>query len=119
MRPLIRAAGAGQRAVLRATRHSQAWTIAVVDRLAHRGDAGAPSPLGRLWQVQLSAGAALFGEPSRLLEASYRHLEQTVALHREFSQRLLEAIDSFEARDPEARPGNVVPLVRAARRSVP
>lgn len=119
MRPLLRAAGAGQQRLMRATRRSQAWTIEVVDRLAHRGDDGAPSALGRIWRVQLSVGAAVFGDPARIVQVNYRHFEETIALHREFSQRILEAVDSVEARNPGSSPGNVVPLMRPAAHSAP
>jgi hypothetical protein len=107
-----------QSAVLRATRHSQAWVIAAVDRLAR--DDHRPRPLGRLWRLQLAVAAALVGEPTEIVDQTYGHLEGLVALQREFGQRLLDTVDDQEGqRDSQVSDdgGQLIPFVRRADHS--
>ena len=76
-----------------ATRRSQAAAVELADRLARSSSTGAPRLLGRLWRLQLEAAAVLSGEPAVLADRAYAALERSVALNRQFAQRLLEAID--------------------------
>lgn len=122
MHPLTRLRTDSQDVLLLATRRSQAWVIVGVDQLA-RDDRERPRPLGRLWRFQLNLLASLVGEPSGIVDQSYGHLQQVLALHREFGQRLLEILETLETPDHSpaapsaAESAQVIPFAAAARRS--
>jgi hypothetical protein len=109
-------------ATIALARQSQAVVVEAVDRLARARTSNEPRLAGRLWTLQLRAGALLGEEPRQVLDDAYGLAEKLIGLHRQFAQRLLEAMDTrpdpvdAAAASPSAS-SNVVPLVRGARRS--
>lgn len=81
-------------AAVTVARQSQALAVECVDRVARTFPHRDPTPLGRLWSWQLWATSALAKEPSALVDDAYALSERLLALHRQFAQRLFEAIDT-------------------------
>jgi hypothetical protein len=100
----------------RVMRQTQAWLILLVNRLA-RGPHDA-MPLGRWWGLQLDLVRAVLGEPATLVDGGYHSAERMLALHREFAQRLFEAIDirDEDGAAPAPAPGQANVVSLASRR---
>lgn len=104
-----------EQTTLRAARQSQGVLIMLVDRLARDEETQRPRPLGRMWRVQLDIAGLTIGEPTRVVDAAFAHSQQLLSLHREFANRLFEAIGTRELAEPLRNvEANVVPLVRRA-----
>jgi hypothetical protein len=100
---------------LTAARRSQAVVIYAVDRLARTSPHGAPRLVGRLWTMQLRAMDAVLNQPADLLDDAYVLTGRLVELHRQFAQRLLEAMDTRNdatspTREDDGSPAPVVVL---------
>lgn len=95
---------------LTVTRQSQGVAVGIVDRLARSAE-GTPHLLGRLWSLQLDVSATVADEPTDIVDGSYATLERFVALHRQFVQRLFEAIDVREHAGAARDLASVTPLI--------
>ena len=95
-RPATRLLLIGHRIALRSARSSQAAVILAIDYLA-RDWSDRPRPLAGMVGLQLDLAGTLIDEPARLVDELYSLTQELLALHRDFAQRLFEAVES---RDP-------------------
>jgi hypothetical protein len=111
MHPWANLLRGSQDVVLKAARSSQALVILAVDRLSRDEDSERPRALGRLWGVQLDLAELVFGDAAGVTDQAYVGLKRALALHQEFAQRLLEAVDTRDITPaPPARDTNVIDL---------
>lgn len=112
MGPVIRLVRESQRINLRAARHSQALVIACVSRLAGTATPPRTTLIGRATRLQLDLAAIAVGDPVQFVDSLYVHAEKLMALHREFADRLFEAIGTDErAHGSRGTATNVIPLL--------
>ena len=106
-----------ERGTLSAARQSQAFVILAVDRVARHEDSRSPRLLGRLLRAQLDVTGMLVGDPNKFVDSAHAYALDLVSLHREFADRLFEAIDTRGPGRPEGEIArNVVPFVRRSLR---
>jgi flagellar motor switch protein FliM len=112
---LIKARRGLDAAVLVTARGSQAAVIEVVDRLVGgqgaRHDGARRSSLGRLFNFQLDVMDRLVGDAASVTDQSFDGTIRLFSLHREFLQRVFEAMDTRDATPVIADSELVAPVV--------